>query len=339
MAATVTLRQMLIKVLTNIGEPVLAGSVPTAGNAITDAYMLQVCNFINHIKDEMEAEHQWSSRWQTYSMSYVSGNTTQQIIDSNGTFLPVGAFPNSGCQVVRTHNPKMGREVALVFDVTTFGIPFVLDEMPLPDIIYYNTILNQTPVAYSTNFTVQDLGNDVINLLMYPGANSTRNIQITLYNPQTFMDPTNGTGNQVDSWNTGVQVQSFTTPPTGTSATLAVAWPYTTGAYSTLFSDGEVRSVTYTSGLTTATWAGALTGTPIPTFQVSGIFSGGVGCDSPIIVPNRVLELGASWWALQERGETLGAGSMFSEDKYRVALDNAATKDRAMQGDLVMIIA
>lgn len=264
-----TLRQMLVKVLTNIGEPISAANVPAAPAIITDAYQLQVCNFINHIKEEIEAEHQWSSRWQTFTMSYVSGNTTQQIVDQGGFFLPTGATPNSGCQVVRMHNPKMGREVALVFDITTFGIPFVLDEMPLPDLLYYNTVLNQTPVAYSTNFTVQDLGNDTVNLLMYPGANTTRNIQITLYNPQVYIDPT--------------VIGSKTDP-----------------------------------------------------FSVAGT---AVGIDSPILVPARLVELGASWWALQERGEELGAGSMFSEEKYRIALDDMATKDQAMQGDIMMVVA
>jgi hypothetical protein len=56
-------------------------------------------------------------------------------------------------------------------------------------------------------------------------------------------------------------------------------------------------------------------------------------------MPNRVIELGAAWYALSERGESLGTNSMFSEDKYRRALDDLATKDQAEQGDLVMIVA
>ena len=347
--ASTTLRQMLVKVLTNIGEPQLATNVPVVGQPITDPYMLQVCNYINHIKEEVEQTHQWSSRWQTFTVPYVAGNTTQQIYDQGGFFLPAGAFPNSGCQVVRIFNPKFGREVALCFDITTFGIPFVLDEMPLPDLIYYNSVLNQTPVAYSTNFNVQDQGNDVVMLNMYPGANTNRNIQITLYNPQQYIDPTNGTGNQTDTWNTGLNNISFNAAPTlgATSGTLLIPSTFTgtatitfTGQNST--GSGNV-SQTITGYFTLGSTAVINFSAPIaysilsPTVLVSGGLSGGLGADSPIVMPSRVIEIGTSWWTLEERGEELGANSMFTEERYRRALDDMATKDQAMQGDLVMI--
>jgi hypothetical protein len=348
--ASFTMRQMLVKTLTNIGEPVSAANVPPVGQPIVDPYQLQVCNFINHIKEECEQLHQWSSRWQTYTLSYTSGNTTQQIIDQGGFFLPAGAQPWSGSSVVRQQNPKMGREVALVFDITTFGIPFVLDEMPLADLTYYNTVLNQTPVQYSTNFVVQDLGNDNIQLLMYPGANATRNIQITLYNPQQYIDPTNGTGNQVDIWNTGTTGISFTTPvATGnTSATLLVPWQFPSGTYPTTFSGAntgltgivkQTVNATFVNGATTCTWTPALTSNLyLPQVVVQGFLSGGMGADSPIIMPNRIIELGAAWYALSERGESLGASSMFSEDKYRRAMDDLMGADKSSQGDLMMVV-
>lgn len=43
-----------------------------------------------------------------------------------------------------------------------------------------------------------------------------------------------------------------------TSATLAVAWAYQTGAYKVTFSNGDVRDVTLTINATTATWTGGL---------------------------------------------------------------------------------
>lgn len=348
--ATTTLRQMLVKVLTNIGEPQSAANVPAIGSPITDQYQLQICNYINHIKEEVEQSHQWSSRWQTYTMSYVTGNLSQQIYDQGGFFLPKGATPNSGCQVVRIYNPKFGREVALCFDITTFGIPFVLDEMPLPDLVYYNTVLNQTPVAYSTNFVIQDIGNDIVQLQMYPGANTTRNIQITLYNPQGYLDPTNGTGNQTDIWNTGVQLLSFSTQLANgaTSGTLAIPFPYTSGTYAVTLTGAastgqgnitQTFNATFTQNSVNVTGFSVAVNSPnySSTFQIAGLYSGGLGCDSPIIVPARVVELGASWWALEERGEELGANSMFTESRYTTARSDLADKDQAMQGDLVMI--
>jgi hypothetical protein len=287
-------------------------------------------------------------------MQYITGNVTQQIIDTGGYFLPAGAFPNSGCQVVRIHNPKFNREVALVFDITTFGIPFVLDEMPLADNTYYQTVLNQTPVAYSTNFTVQDLGNDNVLLNMYPGANSTRYIQITLYNPQSYIDPTNGGGNQTDTWDTGSSSNDILTlnnaPALGaTSGVLVAPFSFPSGNYPITFSgpntggSGRINqtvTATFIKGNTAFTWGGGLTSNLYaPNVLLQGLTSGGLGADSPIIMPSRIIELGSAWYCLAERGESLGTNSMFSEDKYRRALDDLATKDRAQQGDLVMIVA
>ena len=350
--ATLTLRQMLVRTLTNIGEPLSAANVPAIGNPITDSYQLQLCNFINHIKEECEQEHQWSRRWQTFTMGYISGNNFQQVYDLGGYFLPTGAYPYSGCQVVRMHNPKMGREVALCFDITTFGIPFVLDEMPFADLLYYNTVLNQTPVAYSTNFVIQDQGNDNVQLLMYPGANTTRNIQITLYNPQQYIDPTNGAGNQTDIWNTGVTNISFSAPPTlgATNGTLLIPWQYPSGTYTLTFTGpnpvtlgtgvvNQTITATFTNGSTAvSSFSAAINNTSFSAIVVvQGFLSGGMGADSPILMDSRIIELGSAWYALSERGESLGTNDMFSEDKYRRALDDLVTKDIAMQGDLMMI--
>jgi hypothetical protein len=345
---------MLYKTLINIGEPVSAANVPAIGQPITDQYHIQICNFINHIREETEQEWQWSSRWQTFVMQYVTGNVSQQIIDTGGFFLPPGASPNSGSKVVRIKNPKFQREVGLVFDITTFGIPFVLDEMPLADIQYYNTVLNQTPVAYSTNWCLQDNGNDQVNLLMYPGANSTRYIQVTLYNPQGYIDPTNGAGNQTDIWDTGPGANDTLTfnaalASGATSGTLVAPFAYTSGSYPIIFSgpntggSGRVSqtvTATFIQGSTAVSWSTGLTSNLFgPNVLLTGVTSGGLGADSPIIMNNRIIELGAAWWALSERGESLGTGSMFSEDKYRRAIDDLVSKDQAEQGDLMMIVS
>ena len=99
-------------------------------------------------------------------------------------------------------------------------------------------------------------------------------------------------------------------------------------------------NATFTQGSAVVTWGTPLTSNLFaPNVILQGVTSGGLGCDSPIMMPNRVIELGAAWYALSERGESLGTNSMFSEDKYRRALDDLATKDQAEQGDLVMIVA
>jgi hypothetical protein len=62
----------------------------------------------------------------------------------------------------------------------------------------------------------------------------------------------------------------WTAAPTGTSATLAIAWAQPSGVYIVTFSDKEARAVTFTNTATTATWTGALTGTSTTAFSVTG---------------------------------------------------------------------
>lgn len=245
-----TFRQIVNNVLTNIGE----ATIPPSNTTVSDTYQLQVCNFVNHIKEEVEASNNWSSLWTTYTMAYTSGNTTQKIVDSVSSLSP-----NSGCRTIRMMNPSYQREVALCFDVTSFPTPFAMMECALPDLIYYNTVLNQSPVAYSPYFCVQDLGNDVVNLVVGPAAQSSRNIQITLFNPQGRIDPT-----------------------------------------------------------------------------VAGSTG---GLDTAILTPNFPIELGSSWYALEERGEELGTNSMFTEERFRKALDDAISRDIGQKGDIMMIVS
>jgi hypothetical protein len=69
---------------------------------------------------------------------------------------------------------------------------------------------------------------------------------------------------------------TFTVPPTGVSGTLTANWTQATGSYNTMFSDGEIRSVTLTNGSTAATWSQAISGTPQVTatvvFSIQGLF-------------------------------------------------------------------
>jgi hypothetical protein len=61
--------------------------------------------------------------------------------------------------------------------------------------------------------------------------------------------------------------------------------------------------------------------------------------DEVIMIPARPLEIAAIWYALEERGEELGQGSMFTEERFRKALDDAIARDDAEQGgnDLLVV--
>lgn len=73
------------------------------------------------------------------------------------------------------------------------------------------------------------------------------------------------------------------------------------------------------------------------TYQVTMVvpqtrFNDSTDLDTAILVPIRPVELGAIWYALEERGEELGVNAIFSEKKYRKALDDAISRDAAEQG-------
>ena len=317
-----TFRQIVNNVLVNIGS----ATIPPANTTITDTYMLQVANFVNHIKEEVEAAAQWSAITSVMNLSYpgggytftatlpigaVSGTLTTNFTGTtgqynvtfsandvrlanltngattctwtggllNGTatgfvFAPyqraidpiTGAYFTSDSRLRRMYKPEFGREVAMVFDTTSFPLPFVMGEMPLADCMYYNSVLAYTPVAYSTNYAFQDTGQDFVNLWVYPGANTYRTIQMWVIIPQVRIDPT-------------------------------------------------------VAGTATYPWNGT------------------VGLDSPILVPNRAIEIGASWWALEERGEELGANSMFTEDRFRTLLSDMVSNETGRSGEFQMIIA
>ena len=55
--------------------------------------------------------------------------------------------------------------------------------------------------------------------------------------------------------------------------------------------------------------------------------------DTTIKVPVRPLVTGTTWYALEERGEELGVNGIFSEARFRDALNSAIARDAAEQGD------
>lgn len=56
-----------------------------------------------------------------------------------------------------------------------------------------------------------------------------------------------------------------------------------------------------------------------------------------VSIPTRALKVALVWYALQERGEELGAGSLFTEERYRTALDDAVSREVAESGSLDLV--
>lgn len=55
--------------------------------------------------------------------------------------------------------------------------------------------------------------------------------------------------------------------------------------------------------------------------------------DTELVIPTRALVIGTIWAILEERGEELGQSSMWTEERYRIALDDEVAADMAEQGE------
>lgn len=60
--------------------------------------------------------------------------------------------------------------------------------------------------------------------------------------------------------------------------------------------------------------------------------------DTVIKIPIRPLIVGATWYALEERGEELGTGGLFNEQRFNDALDSAIGRDATGQGDNIELV-
>jgi hypothetical protein len=60
--------------------------------------------------------------------------------------------------------------------------------------------------------------------------------------------------------------------------------------------------------------------------------------DTSIQVPSRAIQMGAIWWALEERGEELGQGGLFTEERYRNALAAEVSREIEEQGGLQLVV-
>lgn len=54
--------------------------------------------------------------------------------------------------------------------------------------------------------------------------------------------------------------------------------------------------------------------------------------DTVVKIPSRPIEMGAIWYALEERGEEMGVNAIFTEERYRKAIDDAIARDAEEQG-------
>lgn len=129
-------------------------------------------------------------------------------------------------------------------------------------------VLSASPAVGSTTGTLTVAWPDITcQQLVVFGSGEQRTVTFTQNSTNIF-------------WQTGLYGETFATTAAisagATSATLSSAWEGTTGALTSYFSDGSSKSVTFTNGSTSITWAGGLTGTveaSVRTFQTDTTIS------------------------------------------------------------------
>lgn len=129
----------------------------------------------------------------------------------------------------------------------------------------------------------------------YLGIGNMRNVNIKYYPGVAY-----GNYKRLPaSLNWGTFTCTGTLSMGATSATLTAVWPYTTGIYSTTFSNGDVKNVTFTNGSLTIAWvaSGGLSSGATATIIVAGgiMAKSTYSCKSPAGLIYFIDDLGQVW--------------------------------------------
>jgi hypothetical protein len=127
---------------------------------------------------------------------------------------------------------------------------------------YQYTIGNPTAPAPFAGYTTQ-------NSPIITGASIPTNLIVGATLSDQLASIPNGTTVTAINAVTNPVAITFTSSPTGSSATLTSPWAGAGGLYLISFSDGEFRSGTFTQGNTAVTWSPALAGTPTTAASVN----------------------------------------------------------------------
>lgn len=129
----------------------------------------------------------------------------------------------------------------------------------------------------------------------YMGISNMRNVNIKYYPDVAY-------GNykrQLTTLSYGTFTFTGSLSTGTTSATLTGAWPFVTGNYSTLFSNGDIRLVTFTNGSLTAAWVGSgglsSNATATITVTANNTAKPTFGCKSPAGLNYIIDDAGQIW--------------------------------------------
>jgi hypothetical protein len=174
-----TVRRTLNRILVTLGEATVDDSVTD----LADTYQLQVLEFLNQFKEEIEAAHNWRSLRAIKTVTILAAA-------SSGTISSV----NERARVLRDPNTL----TPLVHDVTTASNPIPLREMDLAELLWRLQAYPDDTSTSPTHFAIASDGNDVMTLHVWPRVSTQRSIKLQLVVPQDYLE--------ADDLDTGVLV-------------------------------------------------------------------------------------------------------------------------------------
>ena len=167
-----TYRQVLNRVLTVLSEDL----VDSGATELQSDYHKLVGEFVNQFKEEVEDAHNWRALRSTIAVTVTADTNSATITGAN-----------ERSRLLRVYDEIRGDERALVFDVTESNNPYQLHEMDLSELLRrreLDTSNGNDPVA----FAIDNTGEDVMTLQVWPTPTDERTINVTMIVPQDFLD-------------------------------------------------------------------------------------------------------------------------------------------------------
>jgi hypothetical protein len=216
------------------------------------------------------------------SATAISASWTQPLLNANTTLVRIGVtsagrfafrYPGASIQNVYLKNVK-------IFDSSLF--PYCWPLLSDSSVGHVNFFVNfelivqdyPTIATYTPGFGIAGEGISLKTKVIFLNCSSTQTFRGPIANVSST--PTFDHYSEVELYGWRQTSITFQSAPTGTSANILTAmwptgvtgWIYPSGTYNVLFSDNEVRAVTFTNGSAACTWSGALSGTPTVSAQV-----------------------------------------------------------------------
>ena len=176
-------RSALNRVLRAVGSERIDCSTTTLEND----YQIQVLEYLNQFKEEIEDAHNWRSLY------YTSAGVYDPTSSAFGAGAAVSmANTNTRCRIARIQQQNASRLVPVVFDATDPTSPCALQEMDLNE-LHYRRIQDGTSAATATAptyFAADASEPTTYRLWLYPTPAVERTIFARLIRPQDYLDVT-----------------------------------------------------------------------------------------------------------------------------------------------------